>query len=147
MRIVTRVTILVVMCWLPFALVTLASRRSEAGMVLVVPFFFTPPIALSAVAVFAPIERYLDGGGLGHLKNVGVPLLGAVAVALLALAWLVLLEKIEQSLGVKNAPNARTVSERIPGVIAQGGILGAVGGALWRLSEWVGTLLGLHGRA
>jgi hypothetical protein len=78
---------------------------------------------------------------------VGVPLLGAVAVALLALAWLVLLEKIEQSLGVKNAPNARTVSERIPGVIAQGGILGAVGGALWRPSEWVGTLLGLHGRA
>lgn len=144
MRTVARVMLLVAGFTLPFVLWVWAERRSAgAGMILLLPIIFTLPLALSAVAVFSPIEWFLDWRGLGHLKNAGVPLLGAAAVALLAVGWLVLLELGEPG-AAQSDLNARTVGERVPGMLALGGALGAVGGALWRLTDWAATLFGFR---
>ena len=145
MRFLARVAILLVLFCAPFVLVAIANRRRDSvGLVLIVPFFLAPPLGLSALLVFAPIERYLDARGLGHLKNAGVPLLGGAEVAVLATALLVLLAAFEPG-RTRRPRNALTVRQRLPRVLAMGGTLGAVGGLLWRLSDWAARWLALRG--
>jgi hypothetical protein len=146
MRFVVRTAILLVAFCLPFVLLALASRRQEnGGMYLVFPVFLALPVVLSALIVFGPLERALDGRGLGHLKNTLVPLLGGALVVLLAVAWWTIL-------GVLNAVATRTPVgmltrlARNPTGLVLWGVIGVVCGTLWRLTDWAAMLLGLRDR-
>jgi undecaprenyl pyrophosphate phosphatase UppP len=66
---------------LPFVLLAVGQRRRDGLMWLMFPFFRGVPLMLGALVVFAPLERVLDGRGLGRWKDVGVPLAGGVLVA------------------------------------------------------------------
>lgn len=81
MRLLVRVLLFGAIVCLPFVLLAVGHRRRAGCMWLLFPFFWGVPLALAALIVFAPIERTLDGRGLGHWKDAGVPLAGGVLVA------------------------------------------------------------------
>jgi hypothetical protein len=45
---------------------------------------------------------------------------------------------------VVRASNARTLLDKLPGLTQLGAVLGAVGGILWRVSDWAVGMLGLR---
>jgi hypothetical protein len=142
MRFLIRLAILVALFCGPFLLFVLLNRRNgNAGMVLVVLFFFTLPVALGALVIYAPLERLLDARGLGHVKNLAVPLLSAAVMAVLAMLFLLVMDAFDKA-HVVPGQDARTIADRLPGIAQLGAVLGAVGGVLWRFSDWAAKLLG-----
>jgi hypothetical protein len=138
---VARLLISVALLCSPFALIVIGSvgRRNAGSLIwLLIPFFGGVPAVLGALLVFAPLEGILDARGLGHLKNVAVPLAGALLIVIFVVG----------SLG------ARGKLAMLRTRIASGGInvigpmllwsaLGVIWGVLWRLSEWIATRAGI----
>ena len=93
-------------------------------------------MARLSLLVFVPIEWLLDRRGLGHLKDIAVPLAGALLIVLFSLVMFGLSGKLGLAF------------ERIAGGgLAQlapfllWSVLGVFWGALWRFTAWVGTRL------
>ena len=140
------VALLVLFC-LPFVLLAVASGRREGALYLMFPVILALPVVLGALIVFAPLESYLDGRGLGRLKNAAVPLAGGVlvVVVLAVVAWI-----------ATTSGNPHVRQRALDGFarypvrqvlyVAAGAVPGAVAAALWRLTDWAVTLVGLRGR-
>jgi hypothetical protein len=139
---VARLLIVLALICSPFVLVVLASRKPESAILLIFPVVGGTPVILGALLVFAPLEAYLNARGLGHLKNVAVPLAGAVLIVILTFAGLWAMGDLPKSLaGMSSAPISTI------GAIGLVGVVGAICGALWRLSAWVAAKVGLAGAA
>jgi hypothetical protein len=150
MRLALRAVVFAALVCLPFVLLAVDRRQRQHGALLwlMFPFFWGGPLLLAALVVFAPLERFLDARGLGHVKDVGVPLAGAaLVVGVLAIATAVALRS--------GNPNVRRrVVERFARhpvrqvlYVAAGAVPGAAAGALWRLAErvaaWAVAALGI----
>jgi hypothetical protein len=138
--VVARLLILLALICSPFVLVVLASRKPESAVLLIFPVVGSTPLILGALLVFAPLEGYLNARGLAHLKNAAVPLAGAVLIVILTFAGLWATGGLPKSL----AGMSRTPISSIGAVVLLG-IVGAICGTLWRLSDLVATKMGLAG--
>ena len=134
--ILIRILVCIVLFCLPVLALIALEGRPEAMIYLMFPMFGAIPAVLGALLVFVPIEWFLDRRGLSHLKNIAVPLAGALLIVLFSLVVFGLSGK----LGL--------VIERIAsGGLAQlapfllWSVLGAFWGGLWRFTAWVGTRL------
>lgn len=139
--ILVRIVICVVLFCFPLLVYIWASRKPDNALWLIFPLFGGIPAVFGALFVFVPLEIFLDAQALGHLKNVAVPLSGALLVVFFIIfAW-----------GISG--NLSKVPERI----ATGGVhfvvpvlfwsfLGVVWGGLWRLSDWLVGLIRLGER-
>ena len=142
---VARLLISVALLCSPFALIVIGSvGRRNAGslMWLLIPFFGGVPAVLGALLVFAPLEGILDARGLGQLKNVAVPLAGALLVVIFVVG----------SFGASGKLSMLRTRISSGGINAIGpillwSVLGVIWGVLCRLSEWIATRVGIVANA
>ena len=113
----------------PFMLLMLVSGGAYGGLWLLFPLVAAIPGALGAMILFAPMEALLDACRLPALKNLAVPLLGA----LIAPALLVFFHFLD---GKEGSLIERLTSGGINvwGPIVLWMVLGVIFGVLWRLS-------------
>ena len=152
-RLLARALLFAAFVCFPFVLLAVGQRRREHGMLwLIFPFFWGVPLVLGALVVFAPLEYLLDGRGLGHWKDAGVPLAGGVLVAG---GFALVAIRAATSGNPRVRRRALDRFARHPGrqvlYVAAGAVPGAVAGALWRLTDWAAnwaaTVLGIGGSA
>jgi hypothetical protein len=130
--IVARVLICLMLFCLPFVLYIAASGQPDAGMILVFPVFGAIPAILGALLIFVPVETYLDRRGLGHLKNKAIPLAGALLIAV----FMIVMWGIKGRL-LELVARVSTGDIGIVGPILLWSVLGAIWGALWRVTAWI----------
>jgi hypothetical protein len=140
LRLLARALLFAALVCVPFVLLALGQRRREGLIWLMFPFLWGVPLMLGALVVFAPLERALDERGLGHWKDVGVPLAGAALVA--GVFALVAMRAVSSG----NPHVRRRAAQRFARhpvrqvlTVAAGAVPGAVAGALWRLTDWAAT--------
>ena len=139
--IVARLLISLALLASPFALLILANagRKQANGLMwLIIPFFGGIPAILGALLVFAPLENLLDARGLGHLKDVAIPLAGALLIVIFMVVILGTPRKL-----AKMAARIRQGGFKVIRPMLFWSVLGAVWGALWRLSAWIAMRVGL----
>jgi hypothetical protein len=126
----------------PFVLFVVASRKPESAIMLMFPVVGGTPVILGTLLIFAPLESYLNARGLGHLKNVAIPLAGAVLIVIVTFVGLWATGGLPKSLArISSAPVSAI------GALVLLSVVGAIWGGLWRLSEWVAVKVGLAGPA
>ena len=129
---VARLVICVLLFCLPFLLPILASRKPEAGLMLMFPLFGAIPAAISALILFVPVENWLDRHDLAHLKNIAVPAAGSIIVVGFMLVVGLLKRKPFWFVGRIREKGLAMI---VPVLIWS--LLGTVWGGLWRLSDWM----------
>ena len=140
--ILVRLVICFVLLVAPVVLLVVASRKAENMIYLMFPVVAAVPATLGALLVFAPLEAYLSARGLAHLKNVAVPLAGA----LLIVVFLLVVAGASGRLG-QYGGRLRTGGLNAVAPIVVWSLLGVLWGALWRVSEFVLRWVELAGRA
>ena len=135
--IVVRLLLCFAMVCVPIVLLVAASRKAENLIYLMFPIVGGIPAALTALLVFAPLERVLQARGLAHVQNVAIPLAGALAVVAGLLVSLAASGKLAR-LPARIARDPANVLGAMLGT----SLAGAAWGALWRLSAAAVTRLG-----
>ena len=134
--ILIRVMVCIALFCVPFFVLIALEGRPEALIYLMFPMFGAIPGILGALLVFAPLEWLLDLLGLGRLKNVAIPLAGALLIFVLALVMASLSGKPELMLG-----RLMTGGANVAAPFLVWSALGALWGALWRFTDWIGARL------
>ena len=134
--ILIRIVVCIVLFCLPVVALIALDGRPEAMIYLMFPMFGAIPAILGALLVFVPIEWLLDRYGLGRLKNIAVPIAGALLIFLFALIMVAPSGKL--GLLVNRLAGGGMV-ELAPFMLWS--VLGAFWGGLWRLTAWIGTKL------
>ncbi|MFM5894838.1 MAG: hypothetical protein ACKOQM_10480 [Novosphingobium sp.] len=75
-----QLAISLILLWLPFVLSVILSDDSNAGLILMLPFFFTIPALIVAFLIFTPLERFLKRRGADSQSIILVPLSGMLSV-------------------------------------------------------------------
>ena len=122
----------------PLFLYIVASRKSENALWLLFPLFGGIPATLGALFVFIPLEGFLDAQGLGHLKNVAIPLSGSLLIVI----FLVLSCVVSGNYSMLSKRMLNGGLREIWPILFWS-ILGVVWGASWRLSDWIIRSIGL----
>ena len=136
--IVARIIVSVVLFCLPILIFVVLSRKPDNALLLILPLAGAIPAIIAALVLFVPIESYLDARGLGHLKNVAIPLAGATVIfifmIIMGLAW-----------GNLGTLLGRLVDGGVAawGVFLLWSVLGALWGLIWRSTEWLAKWVGL----
>jgi hypothetical protein len=116
----------------PFALVALATVRSNRNNLLwlMFPIVLGLPTTLGALLVFAPLEAWLDARGQARVANVALPAAGAaIVLCVMGRAWW-------------TGRGRRRGTQRAQLLTFAGGAAaGALWGATWRASEWISRRL------
>ena len=131
LRLIVAFGILVV----PFLVLALLSGTPDGMIVLIFPVLFTIPALLISLVVFAPVEWVLDWRGLGHWKNRLVPLAGGLAMTAGTNALWTLTGGYNAIEDLLRRPSATFMTFVVLGV------LGALWGCFWRLTEWAAGLV------
>jgi hypothetical protein len=134
--ILIRVLVCLALFCLPFLVLIVLEGRPEALIYLMFPMFGAIPGILAALLIFAPLEWLLDRRGLGRLKNIAIPLAGALLIFVVALVIGSLSGKLGLMLDRITTGGANVVA---PFLVWS--VLGALWGGLWRFTAWVGTRL------
>jgi len=121
----------------PFALMAFASKSQHGAMWILFPLFAVVPGVVGALVLFVPIEAILESRGLHSYKNAFVPLAGALIAPILLVVTTAASGKI--GLVVERYSSAGVNAW---GPIVLWMVLGAVFGALWRLTAWLAGLMG-----
>ena len=121
----------------PFALMAFASKSQHGAMWILFPLFAAVPGVVGALLLFVPIEAILESRGLHSFKNVFVPLAGALIAPIL----LIVTTTASGKLGLV-AERFSSAGVNAWGPIVLWMVLGAVFGALWRLTAWLAGLMG-----
>ena len=136
--IVARIIVSVVLFCLPILIFVVLSRKPDNALYLIFPLVGAIPAIVAALVLFVPLESYLDGRGLGHLKNVFVPLAGATVIFI----FMIVMGAVWG--------NPKTMMDKLAhgGVHAWGAflvwsVLGALWGLVWRSTEWLAKWVGL----
>ena len=121
-----------------FLLLVSASRKPENALWLLFPIFGGIPVVLGALLIFVPIEIYLSARALGHLKNVAIPMAGALLIVIF-----MVVASIVTGNPLKYFSRISKEGMHIVGPILFWSVLGAIWGALWRLSDYLLGAVGL----
>jgi hypothetical protein len=140
--IVARLLISLALLCAPFALFAIGTRSAGGLIWFMFPVVYGTPALLGALLFFAPLEGFLNARGLGHLKNVAVPLAGAVLIVLFTFLFLKATGGLSKALARVSSGGPAAV-----GALALWSAVGAVWGAVWRLSDWIAARAGLGGPA
>ena len=134
--IVVRILVCIALFCLPFLALVALEGRPEGMLWMIFPVFGALPAVVGALLVFVPLEMYLDARGQGRLKNVAVPVAGALLIFLLSAVMWTLSGDVARNFGrlVTGGPN-------VLGPFLVWSVLGAFWGGLWRFTAWVGTRL------
>ena len=138
--ILARLLISLALLCAPFALLVIGSRRAEGLIWLMFPVVGGIPALLGALLIFAPLEGYLNARGLGHLKNVAIPLAGTVLIVIFTIAVLAVSGNLAKSLARISSGGVSAI-----GAFVLWSAAGAIWGAVWRLSDWIAARVGLAG--
>ena len=126
-----RIVVSLALFCLPILIFVILSRKPDNALYLLFPMFGAIPAIVAALVLFLPIEVYLDGRGLSHLKNLLIPLAGAAVVSIFIFV-----------MGIVWGDLGRMVSRLANGGVAAWGaillcsVLGGLCGLVWRSSEW-----------
>jgi hypothetical protein len=134
--IVARIIVSVVLFCLPILIFVILSRKPDNALYLIFPMFGAIPAIVAALVLFVPIESYLDGRGLGHLKNLAIPLAGATVVFIFTVVMGVVWGNLTTMLGKLASGGVATW-----GAFLLWSVLGALWGLVW-LAKWVGLANG-----
>lgn len=125
-----RILICSVLLCAPLLFYVIGSRKSENALWFLFPMFGGVPAILGALFIFVPLEGFLDAQALGHWKNAAVPLAGSLLIFAV-----VLLRCVVSGHFLSRLQRIFTGEPMWPFLLWS--ILGAIWGALWRLSDWI----------
>jgi hypothetical protein len=131
-----RLAIGLILLWLPFILSTIISTDPNAGLILMLPFFFTIPAVIVALLIFAPLDRFLKGRGADAQSRILIPVSGMSSVVAFKL-FVSAPYLFSNKPGVENIPAA---SWNGMGFMILGGL---AWGIVWLLSGGILRWLGL----
>ena len=121
----------------PFALLAFASKSQNGAMWILFPLVAAVPGVVGALLLFVPVEALLDARGLQSYKNLVVPLAGALIAPIMLVVMATAGGKVALFMERLSSGGANA-----SGPIVLWMILGAVFGALWRLTGWLAGLMG-----
>ena len=81
-----RISISLVIMWLPFIAIANLGSNPSSELILVYPMFATIPALIMALTVFSRVEKFCDQNGEGYLKYLLVPISGGVGILVFMLA-------------------------------------------------------------
>jgi hypothetical protein len=136
--ILVRIAVCFALFCAPLLFYVIASRKPENALWFLFPMFGGVPAILGALLVFVPLEGLLQARGLGHLKNVAVPLSGSLFVLIFLFVSCVVSGHFFTRLKrILNGGSQMTVS------LLFWSFLGVLWGVSWRLSDWAVRSVGL----
>ncbi len=135
--ILARIVVSVVLFCAPFFAFIAASGAPEMGIILIFPLMGAIPAIIAALLLFVPAEWLCDRIGAPWLKNLVVPLLGAVVIFAVDAGFAFYDPMYRPILGkLGDNPGA------LIGLLFWAA-LGAAWGVVWRLTDWIAKRLGL----
>ena len=132
-----RLLISAAMFSVPFALLAFASKSENGALWLLFPLVAAVTGVVGALLLFVPVEALLDSRGLQSYKNLFVPLSGALIAPILLVVMTVASGKVALFMERLSSGGVNAW-----GPIVMWMMLGAVFGALWRLTSWLAGLIG-----
>ena len=134
--ILLRLLICLVLLYLPFILFIAASRNKDNALWVLFPLYGTIPAVMGALLVFVPIENYLNARALGHMNNVAIPIVGSLLIVLFLFVVAILSGNLLRHLSRISKDGLQFLAS-----VSLWSFLGGFWGVLWRLSDWLSTVI------